>query len=177
MLSLVIDLPRRAPLVRVRPRVRRDAGALEIDHRLSVPPVLRRGETRVSRVTGPSSPACRSLRPRWVISGLPLLRRVFFCLRACGRPRLPRIFVVSWLTTCGPLVCMPTHRQRRYRRCRKACFRPVGLDFVRAWVLTRGTAFRFHVVIVVPPFRSDQHCLVAPTFALGTVHDSSSVQV
>src|SRR6185295_14915641 len=50
----------------------------------------------------------------------------------------PSTLTLSWLPTCGPLVCVPTHRQRRYRRRRKARFWPVGLDFSQAGFAPAG---------------------------------------
>jgi hypothetical protein len=70
------------------------------------------------------------------------------------------MFTISGLDCRGPHVRVPTHRQLRCLRCRKARYRPGGLlpgrtGFAPAGRLTEFRGYR------ISPLLSDQPCLVA----------------
>jgi hypothetical protein len=142
----------------------------ESGHRVSVAPVTSRRRDRASQVPGPSvahvpwsptPPDSSPPRPLPVATLLPsgvreaLGIRVSVTFRGCA----PH----------GPLARLPTYRQQRYRRRRKARCRPAGLSVGRAGLSPAGRLLRVSSRRSLPPFPSDQHFLVTPRAVTGRI--------
>ncbi len=98
-----------------------------------------RGDTRTSQVTG-SSLLKRAAIPNPVrcALGSPQLRLQRFCLRHNHTRSTSDISEIFGANSCGPPVCLPTHRRSRYRGRRKADSRPAGLGFDRTGISPAG---------------------------------------